>query len=130
MVHTSFSEPFLGAGAHAAAAALSLPTTATTTIPTTSALRSKPCPAASTQGHPPPLLPVGWSEDSCELVSSLKILDCSLTQVAALRWPEKDFCNCKMYEMFYNYSKEHQEFSFERNYYIATILLMHDDFKL
>lgn len=82
------------------------------------------------QGPPPPLLPVGWSEDSCEIVSSLKILECSSTQVVALRWPEKDFCNCKMYEMFYNYTEEHQEFSFERNYYIATILLVHDDFQL
>lgn len=127
MIHNSFLEPFLGAGATCGNGAV--------TSHHRHRAHQAPCGPNTVQprrtpGQPPPLLPVGQSEDSCEIVSSLKILDCSLTQVVALRWPEMDFCNCKMYEnMFCNFIKEHQEFSFERNYYIATILLVHDDFQ-
>lgn len=130
VIHISFLEPFLGAGATRGRGAVTSPPLRPPCTPAPRGPNTvQPCRTPG-QPPPPPLLPVGQREDSCEIVSSLKILDCSSTQVVALRWPEMDFCNCKMYEnMFCNFSEEHQEFSFERNYYIATILLVHDDFQ-
>ncbi|MPC12474.1 hypothetical protein E2C01_005173 [Portunus trituberculatus] len=99
LIHTlNFLEPFLGAGAKRSRGAITSPPhrpphTPAPRGPNTVQPRRTP---GQPPPPPPPLLPVGQREDSCEIVSSLKILDCSSTQVVALRWPEMDFCNCKI----------------------------------